>query len=97
MTDLKDISDAELHGEVARRRESERQEAIERGKRSAKLVVQHLDVLLALIPEHSQNSCGDLLLLNPDQGCTRCQLLTVKHDGLADFEIEALLLKRLPE
>lgn len=95
MTDLKSVSDADLFGEVARRREADLQDRIAIGKVMAKRIVKNLDALLELVPRHTKASCADNLPLFVHDGCTRCQLMEIKRAGVSEFEIDTITLKPL--
>lgn len=92
MTDLQTLSDADLFGEVARRRELERRATEAREKLLEERVVKHLNVLFELVPEHNHQSCTDLLPLRPDD-CTRCALVRVRQGE--SYTLNTLTLKPL--
>lgn len=95
MINLKDVSDADLFGEIARRRESDLKDRIAIGKVMAQRIVKNIDALLELVPRHTKQSCADNLPLFVHDGCTRCQLVEIKRTGVSDFEVDTIKLKPL--
>lgn len=57
-------------------------------KREA-LYIEHIDVLMALFPEHSRSSCSDVNPCNADRYCHRCNLLHLAEYGIMrhDFKL----------
>lgn len=91
MTNLQSISDTDLKAELQRREESAlkaKQEALEKQRQ---LIVENVDTLLNLIPEHDRTSCNDEDRANARSfRCKRCVLLQIQKDGFMDnlFTIE---------
>jgi hypothetical protein len=58
-----------------------------------KLALNHVDVLLELVPEHNCVNCSDERP-NRDEGrCTRCTLLGIKEAGFSDWRITGIALR----
>jgi hypothetical protein len=83
---LDKVSEEDLKAELARRQRARDEAENERTRRAHALVVEHVDALLALTPEHSYSTCSDenLAYVFPDNGyqkCNRCGLLEIKRCG----------------
>ena len=82
---LKNVTDEELKQELIAR-EADRRAALNTLRKiNAEFVLQHVDVLLAAVPNHECTSCSDDNPTNyyEDHGrprCKRCALLRIKKD-----------------
>ena len=67
--------------------------AIERQR--AEVVADHVDALLAIVPEHDFTSCSDQETLNEGR-CTRCSLLYIKHNrwDAMNFKVDVTVTPR---
>ena len=101
--DLTNVSKEALLAELERRRQEEEIEERKRRDRDSRTALQHIDVLLSLVPEHSSKFCSDS---DPYDGtlsglarCTRCFLVKAKRDkwwdDIARLEIHVRKLKDL--
>jgi hypothetical protein len=43
------------------------------------LYLEHIDALMAMIPDHSRTSCSDVNPCNADRHCYRCNLLHLEE------------------
>jgi hypothetical protein len=84
------ISDAALHAEVKRREEQARLDEMARKNEVADRIIQNIDALLLLVPEHSRTSCSDADFRQNalHARCTRCALLEAEADGFWRNDIE---------
>jgi hypothetical protein len=102
MTELKDLSTQELREELRRREAVAKLQRNEKRSAGHLFVVENIDLLLTLAPEHSRSSCSDDNPLNHDGGggdgrmyrCERCQLLRIKQETWNDRYVARLILSR---
>lgn len=96
---LSSFSDSDLEGELQARKERLKAEQAERDRRRCQIVVENIDVFLALSPNHDRTSCSDADPCNASRvRCTRCVLLAAKREGYLDhhgimvsFHLEGLI------
>jgi hypothetical protein len=86
--DLTNVPLDQLRAEVQRRENEAKQQRNENLALRQALIVDHVDTLLQLVPEHGRTSCSDA---NPGNAasdrnprCNRCQLLRIKQDNYND-------------
>lgn len=87
---LKEISTTDLQREVREREELQRLLEERKEAQHRRNIVNFLDALLVLVPEHSRTSCSDESS-NGNQyraRCTRCVILHAKADGLWPSDIK---------
>ena len=77
------LSDEELQAELIRREIERRKVRNDKIAKGTEFVLQHVDQLLELCPDHDRTSCSDSKVCNhgPAEGCRRCQLLWLKEMG----------------
>jgi hypothetical protein len=93
--DLRTVSQQDLEAEIRRRQVVEMEDEKARKEKLAAFALQNIDVLLAMFPEHSRNTCSDLMLNNGLHSCanggfrcTRCFLLGCKQQNYWPFDYE---------
>lgn len=85
-----------LRQELKRREEQRVLDEMARKNEAAERIMQNLDALLLLVPEHSRTSCSDTnFSQNASHArCTRCVLLEAERDGFWRNDIELDILAR---
>lgn len=78
---------SKLQTENAKRAEARREAARVQRNHEHDILVEHIDVLLTFVPEHSRTSCNDA---NPgNEGrCHRCSLLAIKKHKYVDPDLK---------
>lgn len=94
--DLTSFSDDVLKQELKRREEIVEKQRREDLARQQQIIIDNVDSLLNLVPEHDRTSCNDTDMNNANSfRCKRCLLLQLKRDGYMNrpFTIELFLNK----
>jgi hypothetical protein len=78
MVEVHQTSLEPVETELAKIAEEERVEAEEAKVKLGRLMVQHVEVLLALVPEHNANGCSDADA-HQTYRCKRCALLDIQR------------------
>jgi hypothetical protein len=81
--ELERFTDEDLTKELERRAAIKREEAHQALLKRQQLIVDNVDVVLQLAPEHDRTSCSDKNHYNT-MDCVRCWLLDVKESGIYD-------------
>ena len=81
------MTDEELKAALVEREIEKRRLRNSARQLSLALVLQHVEVLLQLVPSHGPTSCDDNNVVNgyEDHGrprCARCRLLEIRRDGV---------------
>lgn len=84
--DLSEFTSRDLELELRRRREEELRLQQEEEQRVGTIVLENIEVFLAIVTEHSRRSCSDESPYNANDGCTRCALLDIQSIRYFDTE-----------
>lgn len=100
MTDISMFSKEQLVKELERREKEELERQKIDVQNRSKLLLKHIDVLLALVPRHDTINCSDDNRISAyvDNGCPRCKrcfLIQAKKEGYVDnIVIDNIQLKQ---
>jgi hypothetical protein len=93
--DIKEISTKDLQAELQRREHEAALEAQRKREAKEQFWIEHLELILQLIPEHSRTSCSDE---NPNNygRCDRCTLLEMRGSTYwnSSYELTLYLSER---
>jgi hypothetical protein len=79
-TDLTKATDDQLKAELKRREDERKVQERLRLEAHQKIVLDHIDALLSLVPTHGRTSCSDENPCNAyNSRCQRCSLLKAKE------------------
>ena len=73
------VSDDELRAELERRNEGRRKAAEREQEAHERFILEHISLLLQLVPEHGRTSCLEKDPAYNYRRCTRCTLLHIQQ------------------
>ncbi len=96
LTETRAQREASLRKELADIEAEKEREAAAAREKLEKLILENIDALIALKPEHGRTSCDDVNLNNQHGRCDRCALLAIKVNQYVpdDLDIELNIRRR---
>lgn len=84
---LSNYTDEDLHKELTVRATERTRLAKEQLKIKQNLLLDNINLILKLIPEHIYKNCSDSINQNQDR-CPRCRLIDIKHNNWISDEFD---------